>query len=179
MSSFSDTFTEVVETLAVSLLVYIIVYFFLAFPDIVIGASMQPTFYTGERLIVERLTPKVKQLKRGDIIIFRPPGNGGLEYIKRIVGMPGETIEIQGCKLYVTNSELERTELNEDYLAENTCTEARGTNRYEVPANSYLVFGDNRGHSDDSRVFGPIDGSRIEGKVFLRFWPLNKVKSFE
>jgi signal peptidase I len=173
MKKMLEAVSEMIETFAISLILFLAVYLFLAFPEIVVGTSMEPTLAQGERLLVERITPKMNKLKRGDIVIFNPPGNGNIDYVKRIIGMPGESLTIRDCSVYLINSSGQEEKLNSDYLSVGTCT-AGDSKVIAIPDDSFYVLGDNRSHSADSRVFGPLKKDRISGKVFIRFWPLGK-----
>lgn len=175
MKKFLEAISEMIETFAISLILFLAVYTFLAFPEIVVGTSMEPNLSQGERLLVERITPRLGNLKRNDIIIFNPPGNNNIDYVKRIIGMPGEVVLIKDCALYLIENGSE-TKLIEDYLPLGTCT--AGENKaVQIPQDSFFVLGDNRTHSADSRFFGPLKKDRVSGKVFLRFWPISKVSS--
>ena len=175
MKSFLNLFSEMIETFAISLAIFLAVYAFLAFPEVVVGASMEPTLYTGERLLVERLSPKFHRLKKSDIIIFNPPGNNNIDYVKRIIGLPGEKVEIKDCFVRVILKTGEKVQLEEKYLPPSVCTKDVQSLVADVPDKYYFVLGDNRLHSADSRVFGPLSEGRIDGKVFLRFWPPTKI----
>lgn len=170
--------SEMVETFAISLAIFLAIYTFLAFPEVVVGASMEPTLYTGERLLVERVTPALKKLKRGHVIIFKPPGNRSIDYVKRIVGLPGETLVIKDCRVYLEVGPNNEIKLDEDYLRVGTCTVATEGTRVTVPKDSFFVMGDNRNQSADSRFFGFLPFNRVEGKVVVRFWPLDRMSLF-
>ena len=155
------------------------IYLFLAFPEVVYGASMEPNFYTGERILVEKVTKHFKKFERGEIIVLHPPGNGSVDYIKRIVGIPGDSIKIKDCSVFISRDG-DKFKLEEPYLEKNTCTSATGALREgrseKIGDNLYFVMGDNRIRSADSRIFGEIDKERIVGRVVFRFWPLNKLR---
>ncbi|MBI4091380.1 signal peptidase I [candidate division WWE3 bacterium] len=164
------------ETFAITLAVALAINSFLAFPEIVIGGSMEPTLYTGERLLVERISPRFGKLKRGDIIIFNPPGRS-IDYVKRIVGLPGESIEVLNCETYLIDENGGKAKLRESYVSE-SCEGNPEPVRVKIPSDAYYVMGDNRAKSFDSRQFGFLQKSRIAGKVFLRFWPPSALKHF-
>ena len=172
MKKMLEAVSEMIETFAISLILFLAVYLFLAFPEIVVGTSMEPTLSQGERLLVERITPKMNKLTRWDVVIFNPPGNNSIDYVKRIVGMPGDSLIIKDCQVFLIDGGKEE-KLNSDFLSVGTCT-AGDSKLINVPSDSFYVLGDNRAHSADSRVFGPLKKDRISGKVFLRFWPLGK-----
>jgi len=172
-------FIDIAETLVTSIFVLSMIYLFLAFPEVVYGASMEPNFYTGERILVEKVTKHFKKFERGEIIVLHPPGNGSVDYIKRIVGIPGDSIKIKDCSVFISRDG-DKFKLEEPYLEKNTCTSATGALREgrseKIGDNLYFVMGDNRIRSADSRIFGEIDKERIVGRVVFRFWPLNKLR---
>lgn len=123
------------------------------------GESMAPTIANGEKITVDTTTYVSAQPQRGDIIVFKD--KSGAVMVKRVVGLPGEQIEIKDKKVYVDGKEIK-----EEYLNEQNSTESRGALLWEVPDKSVFVLGDNRAHSKDSRDFGSIPYDRIVGKVF-------------
>ena len=133
--------------------------------------SMVPTLKVGDRLLVNKFGYRMHDVARGDIVVFRRPPNEANrtinDLIKRVVGLPGETVEAQNGKVYVNDQPLV-----EKYLPVGTVTV--NMPRQVVPVDMYWVMGDNRGNSSDSRVFGPIDRKLIVGRAFLRVWPFAK-----
>ena len=174
-----EFFIDIAETLVTSIFVLSMIYLFLAFPEVVYGASMEPNFYTGERILVEKVTKHFKKFERGEIIVLHPPGNDSVDYIKRIVGIPGDSIKIKDCSVFISRDG-DKFKLEETYLEKNTCTSTTGALREgrseKIGDNLYFVMGDNRIRSADSRIFGEIDKERIVGRVVFRFWPLNKLR---
>jgi signal peptidase I len=171
-------FLELGESLFSSLIVLFLLYKFIAMPEIVHGASMYPTFDSGERVLLDKVTRHFKPYTRGEVVIFHPPGNNEIDYIKRIVALPGDIVTIKDCRVYISKQG-EKFELQEDYLDEAVCTTEgsffREGHSIRLMEDEYLVFGDNRGNSVDSRYFGVVKGSSIQGRVVLRFWPLDRV----
>jgi len=172
---------DIFETVVTSIVVFLVVYAFLAFPEVVKGASMEPTLYTGERILIERVTKNFQGFQRGDIVVLHPPGNDNEDYVKRIIGLPGDIVKIEGCRIYITNEE-GKFMLDESYLYDGTCTVGKNSvkdNRsIRIDEGHYMLLGDNRNVSLDSRRFGFISEDRILGKLVVRFWPLNKFKIF-
>ena len=159
-----------------------IVFKFFLSNDTVSGPSMQPTFESGDRVISVRNT----KLKRGDIVILNAPDEPGALYIKRIIGVPGDSISYKNDQLYINGKKV-----NESYLTEGKKEyNIKGqlyTNNFsleslhlgnKVPKNSYFVMGDHRNVSKDSRYFGYVKKSAIVGKVIWRYWPLNKMQTY-
>jgi signal peptidase I len=165
---------ELIESFITSFVVLMVIYVFIAFPEVVSGASMEPFLYDGERILVEKVTPHFKPYERGDVIIFHPPSKDDIDYVKRVVGLPGEIVKISDCRVYIT-SEGEKFVMEEPYLYEDICTtggvEIREGRALKLEDNEYFVLGDNRPKSADSRILGPITKDRLVGKVIFRFWP--------
>ena len=122
------------------------------------GESMAPTITNGEKVTVDIKAYVSSQPQRGDIIVFKD--ESGTVMVKRVVGLPGEQIEIKDAKVYVDG-----TEIKEDYLNQQNSTETSGNSLWEIPDKSVFVMGDNRVHSKDSRDFGPIPYDRVVGKI--------------
>ena len=172
-------FLDIIETVVIALSIFLIVYLFIMQPHQVNGASMFPTYENGEYLLTDKLSYKFGEPKRGDVVVFKAPPSAqcpegtGCDFIKRIIGLPGETVELKNEQVYVDG-----VRLKEAYLPDGTQTrQGAYTNAgaVKVPENSYLVMGDNRNHSSDSRTWGPVDKNLIVGKVFLRYWPPNQI----
>ncbi len=170
-------FLEMSETFIISIIIIFTIYKFVAFPTLVWGASMEPNFYTGERILVEKVTKYFKGFNRGDVVVLHPPESNNLEYIKRVVGVPGDIVKILDCTVYISRDG-QKYKLDEYYLAENTCTiggiKLKEGRSIKIDEGKYLVLGDNREKSVDSRIIGLIDADKILGRVVFRFWPLNK-----
>lgn len=160
---------EVAQTALISLLIFLIIYVFLIQPHRVKGDSMVPNFIDGELLLTEKVSYRFSKPKRGDVIVFRAPTPQKVDFIKRIVGLPGETIKIEDGIVYVNGQKLE-----EPYETQKT----DGSVSITVPKEEYFVLGDNRRASSDSRVFGPIEKKSIKGRSWLVYWPIvNKGES--
>jgi signal peptidase I len=157
-----NTIREILVTVIVSLLVFLSLQVTIK-SSVVFGSSMEPNFETGQRLIANKITYKIDEIKRGDVVILRPPTDNHIEYIKRIVGLPGETVEVRNGLVYIDGSPL-----SEPYVLENPSYNMK---RLTIPTDYYFVLGDNRNHSDDSHIWGPLPRENIIGKVWLSFWP--------
>ncbi len=169
---------ELLETFISSLIVILVLYMWVALPEQVWGQSMEPNFHTGERVLVEKVTKHFDDFERGDVVVLHPPDSDSIDYIKRVVGLPGEMIKIMDCEVYIS-VDGKTSKLEEPYLGSGTCTNG-GTSLREgrfqkIEEDEYFVLGDNRGNSADSRYFGPVNKDRIVGKAILRFWPVNKM----
>lgn len=141
---------------------------------------MEPSFYDHEYLIIDEISYRFNEPTRGDILVFRYPKNPQEFFIKRLIGLPGEEVQIKDGRVYVYNTEFpEGTLLNEPYLEPDTKTYGLTDEKVKLAANEFFVLGDNRSSSKDSRSFGPVNQSFITGKVLLRGWPFDRVKYFE
>ncbi len=162
-------FVEVFKFAILALVIVVPFRIFVAQPFIVSGASMDPTFATGEYLIVDQVTYRFHPPERGDVIIFRFPNDPSKYFIKRIIGLPGEVVELSnGYTTIVDPATGEEFDLAEPYL------EADRTDDHlsiTLSGNEYFVMGDNRGKSSDSRMWGPVPRDNIVGRAFLRLLP--------
>jgi len=160
------------DTIRFALLAIIIVApirMFIAQPFIVKGSSMDPTFATGQYLIVDEISYRFNEPERGDIIILRYPRDPSKFFIKRIVGLPSEYIEIDGGKVTVIDKTTDKkTVLDEPYVEFE-----KSDNLYrQLEDEEYFVMGDNRARSSDSRMWGPVDRDLIVGRAVLRLLPV-------
>lgn len=169
---------ETVETIVTSIIVLLVLYTTVALPEMVWGSSMEPNFETKERILVERVTKIFdKTFERGEVVVFKPEGSSK-HLIKRVVGIPGDVFKILDCKIYISR-EGDRFVLDEYYLSEDTCTiggsELMEGRSIRIEDGEYIVLGDNREVSLDSRMLGLISKDDIVGRVVFRFWPLDKI----
>lgn len=149
----------------------IIAFFIITFigqVTVVRGASMEPTLYDRERLIANKISYRFESPQRGEIIIFKPPFPTDRNYIKRIIGIPGDKIQIINSLVYVNDEKLE-----EPYIEYRSY---ENLSLITVPENSYFVLGDNRPNSSDSRYWGFVPRKNIIGKTWVLFWPLNRIR---
>ena len=168
---------EIIETVLVTVVLFFGIQAFVAQPFQVQQHSMERTFLDGDYLIVDRLSHLWSPYTRGQVIVFQPPpswDDAGKPFIKRIIGVAGDTIELRDGAVYVNG-----TKLDEPYLYRNASgviepTEPGNAARWLVPAGQLFVLGDHRQSSSDSRYFGPIDVSSVIGRAFLRYWPLDR-----
>jgi len=163
------------ETLGtVAFLVAVFTLLQLALPrSVVNGTSMQPSFNEGERLVISRLNYLFGEPQRGDIVVFnspRPLRNDEPSLIKRVIGMPGDTVELRNQQVYVNDVLLEEPYINEPCSANDCADEV-----WELGPDEYFVMGDNRNVSRDSRSFGAVPADNIIGEALLRFWPVTAI----
>jgi signal peptidase I len=183
-SSFWASVREWARVIFIALLIAVPVRWFIAEPFIVNGASMDPTFSTGQFLIVDRLTYRFEAPQRGDVVIFRYPNNPSVYYIKRVIGLPGERVRMQNGKVIIeqvsttTGATIRSFALDEPYIEPIHLSHDVGvfpeTGRPLGPT-EYIVLGDNRLESSDSRIWGPLDFHFIVGRPVVRLTPLTAI----
>ncbi len=169
IKSFFADFTEV---LIIGIAVFALAWVFLAEPLEVTGESMEPTLHNKEQILVEKISMNFDELQRGDIIVFNSPENPKVLVIKRIIGIPGDIVTIQRNAVFLNGQQLEETYLEKGMLTEAKDMLAEGV-KTQVPFKSYIVLGDNRTNSTDSRDFGPIKEEEIVGKAILIYYPFS------
>ena len=180
---------EILETLVLTVVIYLLIHNFVAQPFQVQQESMFPTLLEDEYVLIDKLTPRFTDYRRGDIVVFTPPSGyeqGGVPFIKRVLGIPGDVVSLRNGRVFVTPRGGEPRRLEETYLqqidGEVIPTQSRdveGTTEWTVSEGSYFVMGDNRDHSQDSRVFGPISRDLIVGRAWIRYFPIDRVGFLE
>jgi len=170
---------EFIQSIVLALAVFVLLYLFVAQPNEVKGNSMLPNFVTGEYLLTDKLTYNFSDPKRGDVVVFKAPSTepcaeDECEYIKRIIGVPGDRVMILDGRVYLNGQVLDQSFLPSDFVTDSGSFLMEGV-EVVIPENQYLCFGDNRSHSRDGREFGPIDKSLIVGKAFFKYWPVGSV----
>lgn len=174
MKKFFLSFFEVIETVAIAVAAVFLIRTFVAQPFLVSGSSMEPSFHNSNYLLVDELTYRFREPERGEVVVFKYPGNHKSYYIKRIIGLPGEKLVIIDSQVSVYGGG-GKLSLKENY------TVPGGTSgRFEttLDQNQYFVMGDNRNFSFDSRSWGPLKRSEIIGLARFRLWPINEVAAF-
>ena len=165
---------EILETIVFIGSLFIVVYLFIMQPNQVKGASMEPTFQSGDYIFTSKITYKFRPIKRGDVIVFKSPKNPDIDYIKRIIALPGDTLLVDNGIVYVNNNQV-----NENYISEQTNLWNGGYIKegvsVTIPEEDIFVMGDNRPRSSDSREFGPISIDSIIGNVIYRYFPSTKM----
>lgn len=165
---------DIIEVIVFAIAIFLFVYLLILQPHKIKGSSMEPNFPDGEYLLTDKLTYRFKEPKRGDVVVFEAPGTEGEEYIKRIIGLPEETISIKDEQIYVDGKKLQ-----EDYLSGALTTRPgaflKEGEEIEVPANHYFLLGDNRTASSDSRSWGFINKDTISGRAWFIYWPFPKM----
>ncbi|MBI2057541.1 MAG: signal peptidase I [Candidatus Yanofskybacteria bacterium] len=171
-------FWEVIRIVVISLAIIVPVRYFLVQPFFVRGTSMESLFEDGDYLLIDEISYRFRQPQRGEVIVFRAPEDKSQFYIKRIIGLPGEEIQVRENKVVVFNKDNPKGfELEESpYLDKGAKTS--GNLKVSIGPSEYFVLGDNREHSSDSRVWGQVDRGLITGRAFFRAWPFDKVTKF-
>jgi signal peptidase I len=168
---------EVVETLVLTVLIFFGIQTFVAQPYQVEQESMENTLLPGQYVLVDKLTPRWEAYERGDIVVFHAPEGfqpeNDVPFIKRVIGLPGDTVEVRDGSVYVNDVRLTEPYVFDNGSGEGTEPAPDGIASWEVPAGELFVLGDHRPASEDSRVFGPIAISSVLGRGWLRYWPLD------
>src|SRR3989344_3040782 len=167
---------EFLKVAALALIIVVPVRYFLFQPFIVQGESMAPNFASGDYLIVDEISYSFSTPQRGDVMVFKYPKDTSQDFIKRVIGLPGETIVIQNGKVDITKDN-KKMELYENYLPANLST--FGDVKLTLGKDEYFVLGDNRDHSYDSRIWGVVTKKDIIGKPILRLFPLSSLSIIE
>jgi signal peptidase I len=170
-SSWRGCLLEIVETIVLTLVIFFVVQNFVAQPYQILQVSMEPTLEPGQYVLVDKLSPHFSDYKRGDVIVFEPPGGfqedgQNVPFIKRVLGVAGDTVELKDGAVWVNG-----VKLSEPYVYTGQTTDPiTGQSVWHVPDGYLFVMGDHREESQDSRVFGPIAKSTVIGRAWLRYW---------
>jgi len=170
---------EFFQSIVLALSVFVLVYLFVAQPNEVKGNSMLPNFTNGEYLLTDKISYQMGDPQIGDVVVFKAPPSEPCsaeecEYIKRVRAKGGDSVKVEGGRLYVNGRLVEETFLPSDYVTEPGAYLQEGVERV-ISQGEYLCLGDNRSHSRDGREFGPIKKNLIVGRAFLKYWPLSSV----
>lgn len=168
MTLIGSALKEIATFLVLAVIIVLPVRLFVAQPFVVEGESMHPTFETADYLIVDQLTYRFQEPERGDVIVFRYPNDPDIFYIKRIIGLPGETVSITRGDVTITKADGTELVLEEPYIVDEDATYSGSTS---VGPDQYFVMGDNRPKSSDSRVWGVLPEEDIMGRAFVRLLP--------
>lgn len=172
LSAARRTTGEMIRVILLSLAIILPVRYFLIQPFYVKGASMEPNFYDHEYLVIDELSYRFRPPQRGEIVVFRPPGNGNQYFIKRVIGLPGETVMVDKGQVKITSASSTYS-LDESAYLSGIYTP--GEVSLPLKPSQYFLLGDNRYSSLDSRAFGPVQLRSIVGRAWLRGWPLDKI----
>jgi signal peptidase I len=177
---------EIIETLVLTLVIYLLIHNFVAQPFEVRQNSMVPTIDPFDYVLIEKLTPRFGDYQRGDVVVFDPPAGfeqDGIPFIKRVIGLPGDTVRLENGAVLITPPQGSTVRISEPYViktadgrtAPTVPRDQRRTEEWTIPDGEYFVMGDNRTVSEDSRIFGPITRDSIIGRAWLRYFPLDRI----
>lgn len=173
MRRLGSFFLEIIQIVVFAISIFLFIYLLVLQPHKIKGASMEPNFINREYLLTDKLSYRFREPERGDVVVFKAPPTFDDEFIKRVIGLPGEKVMIKGRRVYVNGKFLK-----EDYIPPTTSTYAGKVavegKELVVPTGEYFVLGDNREHSLDSRNLGMIPEDKITGRAWLVYWPVNK-----
>ena len=163
---------ELVRFAVIAIIIVIPIRVFIAQPFIVSGSSMVPTFENGQYLIIDEISYRLENPVRDDVVIFRYPNDPSKFFIKRIIGLPNEVVNIKGNTITITNNEHK-----DGFVLDQPYIKNPGNNdlHFELKDSEYFVMGDNRPSSSDSRYWGTVPRNLLIGKVFLRLLPISKI----
>ena len=167
-----EFFLDLLEVIVFAVAIFLFVYTLLMQPHKIKGASMEPNYHDGEFIITDKLTYRFREPMRGEVIVFEAPGENGEEYIKRIIGLPGETVLVKDNSVYINNKKL-----IEVYIPAGVGTSEinfASDSPVTIESDKYFVLGDNRPQSSDSRRWGLVDKPSITGRAWFIYWPLDK-----
>ncbi len=177
--SIGNFILEFVQSIVLALSVFVLLYLFVAQPNQVKGSSMVPNFTDGEYLLTDKVSYEIGKPQRGDVVVFKAPPSepcsaDECEYIKRVIGLPGDRVMVKNDKVYLNGAELNQSWLPADFITVPGAYAQEGV-EVIVPPDQYLCFGDNRSYSRDGREFGPIKRNSIVGRAFFKYWPISSV----
>jgi len=170
------SFLELFETVLIAVIAVVLIRTFIAQPFIVSGSSMEPSFQSGNYLLVDEFSYYFRAPERGEVLVFKNPSNESSYYIKRIIGLPGERVIIDGGKVFIYQDG-KQVAIDENYI-DNSSFDVKNYDTV-LDSDEYFVMGDNRGFSFDSRNWGPLKENKIVGLVRLRLWPISKATAIE
>ena len=169
MMEFISSVVEFIKTVAIIIVIAFFVRFYLVQPFVVDGSSMEPNFHNGEYLLVDKITYRLRQPQRGDVIVFHPPPSPTFNYIKRIIGLPGDKIDIKDGEIFINGVKLQEPYLEDERTIVRVSDFANVDKK--LGSEEYFVLGDNRDHSSDSREWGTLPKANIIGRAWLVIFP--------
>lgn len=173
-SSISQFILSFLETVVVALVISVVLYLFIMTPHEVVGNSMHPTYKNGEYLMANKITYRIEEPQRGDVIIFKYSETQ--DFIKRVIGLPGDTVMLKDGHIYINDKILDESGYLSDSVYTNGGNFLKEGESKTVPDGQYFVCGDNRPHSSDSREFGPIKTDDIKGKAWIVYFPFSEFR---
>ncbi len=166
---------EIVQALALAVIISVFLNLFVVQVTEVRGRSMEPTLRANDRVLVSKVDYRLGTPRLGDIIVFDPPVDSSIPYVKRVIAVAGDVVEIRDGQVYVNGKPL----IVSDAVTPTTAQSPQIRYPFTVPPGEIWTMGDNRPASSDSRTYGPDKIDAIIGKVILRFWPLDRLRFFQ
>lgn len=158
------------QSVTITILLAFLLRFFVIQPFVVEGSSMEPNFHDDQYIIIDKFSYRVREPQRGEVIVFHPPTYPDQNYIKRIIGLPNETVTIQNGEVFINNKQLEEAYLGNQ---ESASPELLNFEPVTLGSDEYFVMGDNRNHSSDSREWGKLSKANIEGRTWFVAFPVS------
>jgi signal peptidase I len=168
---------DAIETVAIAMVIFFAIYYFIAQPHLVKGESMLPNYHDGEYILTSKLFNWWGSIQRGDVVVLKSPDDKSVQFIKRVIGLPGEKIKISNNQITIYNKQNPNGMiLHESYISDQIPTEGRTFipegEIISIPKDRYIVMGDNRNYSYDSRAWGYLSKDDLVGKAFFVYWPI-------
>ncbi|NCN06435.1 MAG: signal peptidase I [Candidatus Pacebacteria bacterium] len=177
LKSFSSIVLDFIETVVIGLSLFLVVYLFLLQPHQVNGLSMFPNFHNGDYLLTDKVSYRVGSPQPGDVIVFHAPPAAncpegtGCDFIKRVIAVPGDTVQVKDSSIYVNQQRLDESQYLDSTVVTSEGAFTAGGRITTLGTDEYFAVGDNRPHSSDSRAWGPVMADEIVGRAFFRYWP--------
>ena len=174
-ASLSSRIIEFIQTLVLFAAIGTAIYLFIAQPHKVSGLSMFPTMHSGDFIITNKIGYRLDEPKKGQIIVFKNPRDESQDFIKRIIGLPKDSVKVQSGHVYVNNILLNESEYLDSAVTTSPGAFLKENESVSIPDDHYIVMGDNRPASSDSREWGLVAGEEIIGEAFFRYYPLGSI----
>lgn len=162
-------FNDILESIVIAVILAVVIRYFVFQPFYIPSESMKPTLMVGDRIIVNKFLYRFQPPKRGDVMVFKYPKDESRDFIKRIIGLPGDTLEIRDSLLFINGKQVEEPWLPSGLMFV-------GQPPTKIPPGNYFMMGDNRNNSEDSRVWGFVPEKNIVGKAVVVFWPVDRMQ---
>ncbi|MDO8658642.1 MAG: signal peptidase I [Candidatus Levybacteria bacterium] len=169
-------FIDTIQTFLLAASVFLVIYIFVFRPFQVNGASMYPNFVDGEHVLTNLISIRFENPKKGEVIVFKAPRDEEKDFIKRVIGTPGDTVSVKNGDVYVDNEKLDQSGFLKDDIKTYSGSFLREGETITVPQDKYFVMGDNRPYSSDSREWGFVTKKEIIGQSLFVYWPFNKMR---
>lgn len=167
---------DTIQTILIAASVFLVIYIFFMRPFEVSGDSMYPTYENGEYILTNLISLRFTDPKQGDVIVFKAPEDEGKDYIKRVIAVPGDSVQVENNKVYINGSLFDESEYLSGTVQTPSGQKLKEGETLTVPDGSYIVMGDNRPHSSDSREWGFLPKEDVIGKSFFVYWPPNNMR---